>query len=356
MATLTLALVATVAFALSIVAVGLANDVRASWSERHLADGRAAIAALLASHRGEEAEAALAELSRLPRRLLLRLLRPLTVDLHGEALGRLRAIAGATGVDQLVHRRARSRRWRRRLLAAQLAHLLPRGDATRGLLMVDRQPVVRARAVESLNGIDGADHAPALVELLADSDSSVAFAAQQALLRAGTDAVPHLAAALERPEYAGGVPALEVAAFLPDPRLEPVLAALAAERDAGVRAATARALGACGTPASWPVVATLLDDAEADVRAAAAAAAGSLGATALATTLGRMLSDRVWDVRYESARALVELGPAGLLVLRCHRADADRFARDIATQMLEIAGARAPAGAPRERTALAAGA
>jgi hypothetical protein len=53
-----------------------------------------------------------------------------------------------------------------------------------------------------------------------------------------------------------------------------------------------------------------------------------------------MLSDPSWSVRRAAGRALDALGAAGHVVLRSHLFDEDRYARDMARQILDAAAAR----------------
>jgi HEAT repeat protein len=339
--------------------LGAVHDARAARRTAQLTAGKATIASLLGTGELVDEEHALDDLVGLQRRAAVPLLRALAVDLDGEALGRLRAAAEATGLDHSIRRLARSRRWRRRLAAAQLAHLLRHGDPARIALLRDRRALVRARVAEGLSPPDAQAHGALLVSLLADTDHGVVFSAQQALLRGGGGVVDPLADALGRARFRGLTRALEVAASLPDPALAAPLTRLAGHTDGAVRALAARGLGNVGVRGALTVIGGLLDDTEPAVRAAAASAAGTMRAIELATSLGRALSDRDWEVRYRAAAALGELGAPGLLVLRRHLDDPDRYARDVARQMLDIVSGRdglAPArlrGRPHRAEAVA---
>jgi HEAT repeat protein len=72
------------------------------------------------------------------------------------------------------------------------------------------------------------------------------------------------------------------------------------------------------------------------VRAAAAASLGRLGHWPAATELARMLRDPAWIVRSQSALAMRRLGSPGHLLLRRALDDRDRFASDIARQVLDM--------------------
>jgi len=339
-------LVAVGALAVAYVAGGAVHDLVAIRRKRRAQAGTAALGALLTSTEGAEAARALGLLSSLPRSVLVSLLRSLAADVEGPALGRVRAVANATGLHHAIRRLARSRRWRRRLRAAQLAHLLPRRDLARRTLLEDRHALVRARTAEGLNLGESPEDVDILVRLLRDDHPAVAFAAQHALLQGGTVPLSALVVALDDPAFEGTALALEVLAKIPDPRLGGVLTRFADSPLPDVRAMTAQGLGAGAVPEAAETLSRLLGDPEPRVRASAAAAVGGVGAVELAPVLGRMLADRAWEVRHEAATALGELGPPGLLVLRRHVDDADRFASDIARQVLDIVAARSAGAVP----------
>ncbi|MBV9108435.1 MAG: HEAT repeat domain-containing protein, partial [Gemmatimonadetes bacterium] len=94
--------------------------------------------------------------------------------------------------------------------------------------------------------------------------------------------------------------------------------------------------GAIGGDALVRRVEGLLDDPDASVRAAAAAALGHLGHWPAATRLAAMLRDPAWVVRSQSALAMRRLGSPGQLLLRRALDDRDRFAADIARQVLDM--------------------
>jgi HEAT repeat protein len=134
--------------------------------------------------------------------------------------------------------------------------------------------------------------------------------------------------------------ALEIAANLPDPRYGPVLRHHAGDDDPVRRAMVARALGAGATLEGLPTLVELLGDDDGGVRAAACGAVAALGGYELVGVLGGLLSDASWMVRREAGRALDALGAPGAVVLRARLFDEDRYARDMARQVLDATAAR----------------
>jgi hypothetical protein len=321
------------------VGLGALHDVRERNVERRLAAARRALASVLFEDE-ETAAHAFPVLLQVPRSLLLDLVQNVAVDLGAAAQERLRGIVLDAHLARRIHLLQRRRSWRRRVQAAHLQHLLPDDDPRRTKLFDDPHPLVRARAAESLPREDVVVLAERLLHMLDDPVHTVRVGAQQALLRADARIAEPLC------EYLWGEPglgtslALEVAANLPDPRYGPVIVHHAADPDSVRRAMVARALGAGTALESAATLTALLRDTEADVRAAAAHAVASVGATELVGTLGEMLSDPSWVVRREAGRALDALGAPGAVVLRAHLFDEDRYARDMAKQILDAAAAR----------------
>ncbi|MEW6731102.1 MAG: HEAT repeat domain-containing protein [Acidobacteriota bacterium] len=72
-----------------------------------------------------------------------------------------------------------------------------------------------------------------------------------------------------------------------------------------------------------------------EVRAVAAKALGQIGKEQAIPALIRMLTDEAWWVRHNAAHSLAQLGQLGLAALREQTEHTDRFARDIAKQVIE---------------------
>lgn len=339
-----LAVAGAVSVAAFYVALGVLHDAAVRRHQRSFERARVDLAETVL---GSEDAAArgIATLRHLPRRALAQALVGLATDLGGNARSRLRRVADATGVSRHIRRLARGR-WRRRARAAQLQMLLPDDDPLRTALVLDPHPVVRARAVETLGPEETLDAAGHLFELLGDDNPGVRLAAQQALLRCDARLIPHLIAHMDREDAPGALLGLEVAANLPDPRLEAVLLRHADDPDPSRRMLVATALGSTlsETDQTLSVLSALLDDHDSTVRACAAGAIGRLAVVELAPQLAAKLSDPAWVVRREAGSSLARMGPVGTMLLRVHLTDEDRFARDMARQILDIVATRDGSG------------
>jgi HEAT repeat protein len=130
--------------------------------------------------------------------------------------------------------------------------------------------------------------------------------------------------------------ALEVALGLAEPRLLAPAIKLCKHPSPAVQALAARLLGQIGGKEGAAVLNELLRHPEAAVRAAAARAFGKLGEWPSAPALARALRDSDWDVRLAAGLGLRSLGSPGILLLRRSLTDEDKFAREMARQVLEI--------------------
>jgi HEAT repeat protein len=106
--------------------------------------------------------------------------------------------------------------------------------------------------------------------------------------------------------------------------------------DPETRRQAARLLGALGGPGAVEGLVSLTVDQDADVRAAAARGLGVLERREAAPRLAGMLRDQSWGVRQAAGLALRALGAPGTIYLRRALSDHDRFARDMAQQILDL--------------------
>ena len=330
-------LVLTVVMIVTYVFVGWLHDLARARRRKNTKFAQAELSVLLFSPDAEAAQAA-DRLGRATRNLVLDMVQRLASDLSGDADRRLRHFVLTAGLTRKIRRRLRSRSWRRRAQGAALGSLLPEGDPLRTVLLDDPHPVVRARVAEGLDESDAVASVDRLIELLDDEVPAVRFASQQALLRSGARVVPALEQYLSRADGPGIVWALEIATNLPDPRLQIAVRRHLKSTDPRRRAGATEAI------VPWlqdpRILIELFADSDAEVRATAARAAGAANAEQLAAHVGRLLCDSDWNVRQQAGLTLAAMGPVGLMTLRVHLDDPDRYARDMAVLMLDTLAAR----------------
>lgn len=306
-------------------------------THRYMERGRAALRGLVTADVVTEDD--LATIRALPPRIRARLFVELSRNFGGSVRDRLSEIAAEVGTLGPIERMLRSRFWWRRLRAVRTLSALDASEAVILERLQDPHPAVRAQVAEW-----AADHPSpailrALLEMLSRSDALYRFTVQDSLLRAGDAAAEPLAAYLEGRSGAEVIPALEVAATLAHPALTPPAHSLSHDPDPPVRARAAAVLGSVGGEEAIARLLDLMGDPEAEVRASAVRALARLGHWPAATAIAQRLRDPVWEVRRAAGLGLLALGSPGLLLLRRYRTDEDRFAADMATQVLDLPSA-----------------
>ena len=303
-----------------------------------IANGRAAVRDHLAGHVLPEAQRA--ELQALPTAIRIRLVAGPGAALSGDGRARLTALADDLGLLAWAERRCASRRWWRRLRGVRLFTLVGGGDGAVPALLSDANREVRAGAATW-----SADHPDPrsigrLLDLLGDSEPLVRFMAKNALLRIGRASVGPLAARLSVVSGRELEGALEVAIGLAESRLSAPALALVSADSARVRSLAATLTAAGGGARAVAAVEGLLDDPAPAVRAAAVEGLGSLAHWPAGPAIAGALRDPAWEVRRQAALALRALGAPGIVLLRRALVDQDRYARDMARQVLDLPGAR----------------
>jgi len=161
------------------------------------------------------------------------------------------------------------------------------------------------------------------------------------LLRMGNVIAIPLASFLETHSGRSAEAGLRVAESVAVPGfLAPALRHSSAD-DAGVREAAAKLLGGIAGADAGARLTEMLGDDDSNVRAAAASALGRMKYWQAGTMLAGRLRDQRWRVRREAGLALRALGAAGVLFLRRALKGDDRFAADMAEQVLELPEAAA---------------
>lgn len=282
----------------------------------------------------EDAAAVHPRLTATKKTVLLDVIQRLALDVTGQAQERLQQLVRTCGLERLIRRRSRSRRWRRRVQAAQLHYLVTHPDFNRARLLNDRHSLVRARAIETTTAEQAVENVELLAEMLSDESLSVRLSSKNALLRSGAAAIKPLLRLLEAGgEHVGE--AMDVASDLPDARLIKALANYAASDQPEHREMAAKALGSGTGVGAVTILTDLLTDEDADVRVSAITALRRLESLESAVAIGRAMSDPAFRVRREAGNTLDELGAPGQLVLRQMLQSVDPFARDMARQVLD---------------------
>jgi len=277
-----------------------------------------------------------AVLAGLPATVALRLLADFSASLSGGAREQVTTLAEELGLSRWAAKRCRSRRWWRRLRGVRALTVLGGGDDVVPPLLFDGNSEIRAAAATW-----AAEHArPNLIErlldLLEDAEPLPRFTAKNALLRIGRDVAGPLEARLAAARPGTADAGLEVAVGLAERRLLAPALALTSDPSPATRALAATLAGAVGGSAAARTVEGMVDDPEPEVRAAAVASLGKLGHWPAGPGIAEALGDPAWDVRRQAGLALAALGSPGLLLLRRSLSDEDRFARDMARQVLDL--------------------
>ena len=262
-------------------------------------------------------------------------------NLSGTGKERLRFVAQQVGVIDRARALCQHRWWTRRLRGARILSQLDVPDPLVQTLLTDPHPAVRAQAAEWAAAQASPDVVAAMLELLADPATQARFAVQSALLRMGTVIAAPLATFLETHSDRAAEAGLRVAETIAEPRFfESALRHSRAE-SAGVREAAAKLLGAIGGAEAAARLTEMLGDDDARVRAGSANALGRMHYWQAGSLLAQRLRDQRWVVRREAGLALRALGAAGTLFLRKALKGEDRFAADMAEQVLDLPEAAA---------------
>lgn len=262
-------------------------------------------------------------------------------SMSGAGKERLSFVAQQVGVVERARKLCLHRWWTRRLRGARILSRLGVPDDLVLTLLADPHPAVRAQAAEWAAAQPSVEVISAMLELLADPATQARFAVQNALLRMGNLIAGPLAVFLEthsgRPAEAG----LRVAESVAVPGFLAAALRHSRSEDSGVREAAAKLLGGIAGAEAGARLMEMLSDSESNVRAGAASALGRMRYWQAGSLLAERLRDQRWRVRREAGIALRGLGAAGTLFLRRALKGDDRFAADMAEQVLELPEAAA---------------
>lgn len=262
-------------------------------------------------------------------------------SLGGTGRERLRYVAQQVGVTDRARTLCRHRRWTRRLRGARILSRLDVADRLVLKLLADRHPAVRAQAAEWAAAQPSVEVISAMLELLADPATQARFAVQNALLRMGNVIAGPLSTFLETHSDRAAEAGLRVAESVAEPRFLASALRLSRAEDVGVREAAAKLLGGIAGAEAAARLVEMLADGDSHVRAAAASALGRMHYWQAGSQLAERLRDERWRVRREAGLALRAIGAPGTLLLRRAVKGDDRFAADMAQQVLDLPEAAA---------------
>ena len=257
-------------------------------------------------------------------------------NLTGTGKERLRFAAQQIGVIDRARKLCTSRLWQRRLRGARILSQLDVADPLVQALLADKHPAVRAQAAEWAASQPSVPVISSMLALLADQATQARFAVQNALLRMGSVVAEPLGVFLESQSGRAAEAGLRVAESLAEPSFGPSALRLSRAEDIGIRVAAAKLLGAIADAAAAERLMEMMGDVEARARAAAAEALGRMQHWQAGSRLATGLRDRTWRVRRESGLALRSIGAPGVLFLRRALKGDDRFAADMAQQVLDL--------------------
>ena len=257
-------------------------------------------------------------------------------NLGGTGKERLRFIAQQVGLLDRARKLCESGRWTRRLRGTRILSRMDVPDPLVQKLLADPHPAVRAQAAEWAAAQPSVPVISAMLLLLADQATQARFAVQNALLRMGGIVAGPLAGFLETHSGPAVEAGLRVAESLAEASFGPIAVTLSRSDDAAVRRAAAKLLGAIGDAAAAARLIEMLADEDSPVRAAAAQSLGRMEHWQAASKLAECLRDETWRVRRDAGLALRAIGAPGALFLRRALKGDDRFAADMAQQVLDL--------------------
>lgn len=258
----------------------------------------------------------------------------------------LRALLTSLPLREKEAAALQSRKYERRLQAAERLGYLGNGVSAPALLDALQDPVlaVRFAAARSLAALGQAYAIPQIVLAFDLPGEMNQRRVAETLHDFGPAATEHLLAVLRNDDRTYSDNAVDVAArvlgMLRAPEAVGPLTTLLGHPEFRVRLNAVRSLGLIGNHGSTDAVSQLATDPAWEVRNAVMQALGKLKAERHLGKLTDALRDASWWVRFSAAQALWELGAPGKTALTAAMTgDKDRFARDMSRQILEEHGA-----------------
>lgn len=246
-------------------------------------------------------------------------------------------LARILGVIDKAKRLTMSWWWNRRLRGVRVLMLLSDDRSEIPRLVADPNHEVRSESVEWAADEPSVAMAELIAPLLDHAAPRYRFAVMDALIRLRGVAVEPLSKVLRTSTKPTTLTfALRVARHIGDARIRPEVLSLLDSADDEVVSEAALVLGSIGGSESPGMLRRLLGHASPDVRTAAIAALRKLDDHDAVEEIAARLRDVSWNVRREAALTLRSLGPDGMILLQQMTLSEDRFAADMARQVLSI--------------------
>lgn len=276
----------------------------------------------------------------------LDLLMEVSARLEPKERPKLQPLFASLPVKSELHEALKSRNWERRLHAAERLGYLGNHDTVDDLIaaLKDEALVIRFAAARSLVALRSAGAIEPIL-LAFDVPGELNERRTAEILAAMDDAaIAPLITILQNPggKYSDSVlnVASRVLGMLRAGAATGPLTPLLRHEDYRVRLNAARSLGSIGDRTALTAVAQLSDDSSWEVRNVVMQSIGKLRGDGELHRLNAALADPAWWVRFSAAQALFSLGAPGVDALRkSARGAADRYAREISSQVLEEHGA-----------------
>ncbi len=329
-----------------IVAVRLAAQTRAMRTAQFRREAEPMITAYLAGR--EKVPAVAAALQGDPSQGLA-LLMEISDRLPADERAPLRPLFSSLPVRQKEAAAMQSRRWERRLQAAERLGYLGDGASTTALLDGLGDPVIAVRfaAARSLAALGETKTIRSIVLAFDLPGEMNQRRVAEVLFAFGPSGVPALLEILENEDGVYSDNAVDVCArvlgMLRAPEAVEPLLPLLGHSDYRVRLNAVRSLGLIGDHGTGDALARLAGDPAWEVRNVVMQSLGKIRSHRHLGILRGALRDTSWWVRFSAAQALWNTGPEGRSALtEAMTGSTDRFAREMSRQILEENGALAP--------------
>ncbi|NUU30628.1 HEAT repeat domain-containing protein [Arthrobacter sp. C9C5] len=277
-------------------------------------------------------------LARLPLDKAIEVVAEATRSVDDAGRARLAELPVYAALTERAARWCTSTRWHRRLKGVRLLVILGAGQDAVPPLLEDPRAEVRSAAAAWAANQPSPQIATRLVRMLSDEALACRLTAHRTLVRMGLHAVPAIISHMTEESPASLATALLVASRVHDSSLMGPALAHRNHSDPEVRAAVAQVIASGGGTDGVEGLEGFLTDPAPAVRATAAAGLGGLGHWPSSPLLAELLGDPAWEVRRAAGLALDRLGGPGQLYLQRALHSTDRFAQDMARQVLDRGG------------------